>query len=148
MTKLAGFNSFLKGTLFSVMLIVSLSLMNQTQAAIRFWIATGPASWNNGANWSAFSGGTGGAGVPGVNDVAFFDAAANGDCTINGAVNVSGILMSGYTGNLIQNNFAITVGASGYAQNTGTFTGSGAVITINNSGSVYPCRRDLHQQFS
>ena len=134
MSKSGGFNLFIRSVIFFI-LFTSGFAAHHTFAAARFWIAAGPANWNSTANWSAFSGGAGGASVPGINDLAIFDAAGAGSCTIDAAVNVSGILLSNYAGTITQNNFTITIGASGYAQNSGTFTGGNAAITINNVGT-------------
>lgn len=46
----------------------------------KFWVGTDGASWNDTNNWSLISGGSGGAGVPGVNDNVIFDNA--NDCVI------------------------------------------------------------------
>jgi len=121
---------------FLVILLIGGSIYSHdAQAALRFWVSAGPGNWNNTANWSSFSGGVGGASVPGAADVAIFDASAGGNCTIDIVINVSGILLSNYTGNILQNNFAVTIGANGYAQNSGTYTGDAAAFTINSTGT-------------
>ena len=52
-------------------------------------------------NWSATSGGVGGAGVPGASDKAIFDGSVVDDCRLNAAINCAEIeIQSGYTGTL------------------------------------------------
>jgi len=125
------------GLAIGLALALLAGLAPRAEAANRYWIATSGANWNNTANWSATSGGTGGASVPGNNDVAFFDGAggANGDCNINATVNVGGSgglnIGSGYGGTITQGAFTITVGSTGWTQAGGTFTGSAAGMTLN-----------------
>ena len=72
----------------------------QTQAA-RYWVATTTSNWNNPANWSTTSGGTGGASVPGAADAVTFDFNGRGSCAIDVAVNIQKITVSfGYTGTI------------------------------------------------
>lgn len=40
--------------------------------ADRYWVAAA-SNWNDTANWSTTSGGSGGASIPGSSDVAIFD---------------------------------------------------------------------------
>jgi len=106
-------------------------------AANRYWVAASASTWNNTANWSTTSGGSGGASVPGFADIAIYDASLVGDCTIDAAVNVAGMsIVSGYTGTITQGAIAITVGASAYNQAGGTFTGSASAITVNGAFSL------------
>ena len=60
--------------------IFILLFSNITSAADRYWIASTASNWNNTANWSATSGGSGGATVPGVSEIARFDGGGLGDC--------------------------------------------------------------------
>src|SRR4051812_45126778 len=54
-----------------------------SQAADRYWIATGAATnWNSTANWSTTSGGSSGASVPVNGDGVFFDGAGKANCNI------------------------------------------------------------------
>src|SRR5690606_92056 len=73
-------------------------------------------------------------GVPGGADLAIFDSAFNGDCIIDAAVNVLGIRVDGFSGTIVQNGFAIVVGASGYIQYSGNFLGGAADITVAGTG--------------
>ncbi|MBL7812770.1 MAG: choice-of-anchor D domain-containing protein [Bacteroidetes bacterium] len=123
-----------------VLILIALTVFAQSAMAVnRYWVANGagPFDWNNTAHWSASSGGASGASVPGVNDLAIFDGAggANGPCSINTNVSVSGIQINGYNGTITQNAFTITMAADGYSQNSGTFSGSASAITINSTGT-------------
>ena len=101
------------------------------RAANRFWIASATANWNVAANWSATSGGAGGAGVPAVGDIANFDNLGLGNCNIPAAVTITGLIINGgYTGIITQGANPITLsGAATFSG--GSFIGSSATITIN-----------------
>lgn len=102
-------------------------------SANRYWIGNGTStSWNNTANWSTASGGSGGATVPGNADVAIFDASGTGNCSVDATVNVAGLSMqSGYTGTVSQGVYSITVGGSHAILSGGAFTGGSHYITVN-----------------
>ena len=112
-------------------------LAPRAEAANKYWIATSAANWNNTANWSLSSGGTGNAGVPGANDVAIFDGGggANGNCNVDATVNQTGTggfnIGSGYSGTISQGAVTITVGSTGWTQAGGTFNGGSNPIAIN-----------------
>lgn len=107
-------------------------LLFNCDAANRFWIAGSTGDWNNTANWSTSSGGSGGASVPGSSDVAKFDGNGTGNCTINATVNVAGIdIGSGYSGTISQGSYVVTVGSSHFNVAGGTFTGGSVKIDIN-----------------
>ena len=102
------------------MLLVSAGL----SAADRFWISASSSNWNNTANWSTTSGGSGGASVPGGSDRAVFNGVGgrNGGCTVDVSPTVDGMLVtSGYSGTF---NFgSATLSCSSNAD----FSGSGAI---------------------
>ena len=69
--------------------------------ANRYWIAPSVGKWNNTANWSTTSGGTGGASVPGSADIAIFDANSNTSlCLVTDPQTVNMILTTGYNGDI------------------------------------------------
>ena len=103
----------------------------QLGAANRYWVASSSSNWNNSSNWSTYSGGSGGASVPGSYDVAYFTAARNGNCNINTAVNVRGINIAGYSGCISQGSYTITIGSYNYTQSSGTFNGGTASLDLN-----------------
>ena len=106
-----------------------------TTGTLRYWVATSSGNWNSTANWSTVSGGGGGASVPVSTSDAIFDGNRNGDCNIDAVVNVKGVIISGYSGTIVQGSNAITIGADNFTQSSGIFTGSGtgSGITVNGS---------------
>lgn len=94
------------------------------------WIGTtGDGLWSTAGNWTNNT-------IPGASDNAYFNGSCtNCNATVNGAISVKGIVMaSSYTGTLTQGaGNALTVGASGWSQTAGTFTGSNAAIAMNGS---------------
>ena len=113
---------------FLCLLILSCST-RLALAAPRFWVSAASSNWNNTANWSATSGGTGGVSVPGSADDVTFDNTNAGNCVIDAAVSVTSITVSGYTGTISQGANTIAV-SSAASFGSGTFTGGSANITI------------------
>lgn len=109
-----------------------LACLNNLHAAKRYWIASSADYWNNGANWSATSGGTGGAGVPGSSDTAYFDGNSVFNDTIDVAVSIRRLdISSGFTGKIVQRSFTITIGVGGATLSGGIFSGGSAAITVS-----------------
>jgi hypothetical protein len=110
-------------------LLILISICTRLSAA-RFWVSATTSNWNNTANWSASSGGPGGASVPAATDDVNFDANGIGNCSIDAAVNVKSILVaSGYSGTILQGTSAITaLNAASFSG--GIFNGGSANITI------------------
>ncbi len=95
-----------------------------------YWVGANGGSWNNSANWSAVSGGTGGAGVPTITDTAIFDASATSTANIDTNIVVGNIkINSGYTG-------AITEATSSTITMTGTTTVSTGTLTLAGVNSI------------
>ncbi|TVR79783.1 MAG: hypothetical protein EA412_05685, partial [Chitinophagaceae bacterium] len=86
----------------------------------------------NTANWSTFSGGPGGASVPGPGNTAVFNGNGIGNCNVNQAVNVARLIVNDtYTGTINHNNFVFTVsGPIGAVINGGTFSGGTERINV------------------
>ena len=105
----------------------------QAHAATITWTAAAASSWNVSSSWSTGA-------VPKSTDIARFSASSTKNATVNMNVNVTGIqITSGYTGVITQSGGqAITIGASGYSQASGTFTGSGTTgdIAVNGPYSL------------
>jgi hypothetical protein len=78
----------------------------------RFWVGTG--TWDNSSttNWSASSGGAGGASVPGAADVALFDV-NSGACTLGATVGPGVVNQTGYTNTLTGTGFTINLTGTG-----------------------------------
>lgn len=116
--------------------------------ANRYWIAGSAANWNDTANWSTSSGGSGGASVPGSADVANFDGNGLGNCRLNASINVLGIVKaSGYTGTIdaATDDLDHTIGTSGLncSGNTGALHLGDGTWTCNGDwatrgGSLFP----------
>jgi len=124
-------NSFklLSACFFSAFLLVQTS-----NAADRFWIATVNSNWNNTSNWSTTSGGSGGASVPGTSDVVFFDGGGLGNSNLDVNVSITGLTVSsGYTSTISQGTSVITIGLAGATFSGGTFSGGNADITVSGS---------------
>lgn len=68
-----------KKLLFVVLCFMSITA---SLAAPRFWVGGASGVWNSAANWSATSGGAGGAGVPGSTDDVTFDTDAVVDVSL------------------------------------------------------------------
>jgi hypothetical protein len=87
--------------------------------ANRFWTGAvngGTGTWDttDTANWSATSGGAGGASVPTTGDVALFDVNSGaGICTLGSNVTVPTLNLTGYTGTLDFSTFKIGITNSG-----------------------------------
>ncbi len=65
----------------SIFILIVLLIGTQTFAADRYWIGNNTnKNWNTTANWSASSGGAGGASVPVAADNVFFNGGGVGQC--------------------------------------------------------------------
>ena len=115
--------------------------------AARFWVG-GTATWTaaNTTNWSATSGGAGGASVPGAADTVTFDAASGGGVVTVGAAynpSVISIDMGAFTGTLdfSANNNSPTMQTFN-CSGTGTRTlnmGSGTWTLTGNATTIFNC---------
>jgi hypothetical protein len=124
-------------TVFSFLLVF---LSNEVHAAKRYWIKTSAAKWNDTTNWSATSGGAGGASVPGVNDTAYFNGSGTGNDTLDVNVSVKHLnIASGYTGKIVQGTYTVTIGTTGATLSGGTFEGGSATITISGPSTIAGC---------
>ncbi len=123
----------MKVILFSL-LMVHCFVMNGF--AQRYWVASESSNWNDAANWSATSGGAGGASVPSATDLVIFNANGNGSCILSEDVFVTGLTLNGFTGLIDLNGFDLTTtGVNLFA--TGTIMnslGTGSLL-LNTTGS-------------
>ncbi len=125
-----------KKTLFFILFTLALNINLKTFAQ-RYWVSTTGGVWSNAANWSATSGGIGGAGAP-AGVMAIFDGAggAIGNCTIDIAVSVSGFsILPLYSGSIYQNTNAITITGNS-VWSGGTFLGGSNTITNNGALTI------------
>lgn len=124
------------------LLLLSFSFTEKLFAS-RFWVAAAASNWNNTANWSAISGGVGGATVPGVADDANFDNGGLGSCTMDAVLSVKSITVAAlYTGTISQGTNSITT-VNGATFSGGTFAGGMANIM----GSVFRSYFALHAAY-
>jgi fibronectin-binding autotransporter adhesin len=110
-----------------------------------YWVG-GTGNWSSGANWSAVSGGAGGAGPPSSSTDVFFDAnSGSGVSTVDVLSSCLSVDCTGFTGTLAGNNILVVSGTTFRlsAGMTVTFsgtveftTGSSAAITM--AGQVFP----------
>jgi hypothetical protein len=119
-------------------LLIAFALVTQFSVAqSRFWIATTAGNWNDPANWSATSGGAGGASVPTTGNLAVFNGTGgrNGNCTLDVAPTVGGITINGYTGTInLNGNILTTTGVNTFTTGTISNTGAAADLTLNTTG--------------
>jgi len=109
-----------------LLILISINSM----AADRYWISSSASNWNNTANWSTTSGGSGGASVPAFSDIVHFDANGTGTCTLDINASVDAVIMS--AGTLNTSTFTFTVSG------TGNSTFSGGTINGNNTFNIHP----------
>jgi hypothetical protein len=98
------------------------------------------SNWTSTTCWAASSGGASSGSTPGASDLAVFESAEVGNCTINSAINVGSItVQNGYSGTITHSNGNITLKGSFVFQDTvtGTFssTSGGGTIRTNGSGT-------------
>ena len=109
-------------------------------AADRYWVTNvaGFSNWSDAANWSATSGGAGGASVPGVTDMAIFDGNGSGACHVDINANIYGLhLRNGYNGNVdMQAGITLIVSAGNATFNDSTFNGADGDITVNGNFTI------------
>lgn len=71
----------------TIFLLCSINLFSQKL----YWVGGASNNWNNPVNWSTTSGGTGGAGVPGVANYAVFDSNADVNFDAGASTSILGI---------------------------------------------------------
>ena len=101
-----------------------------SMAANRYWIGSTSSNWNDANNWSATSGGTVGATIPGFTDVVYFDANGSGTCNLDVNASVAAVIMS--TGTLNTGAYTFTIGG------TSNSTFSGGTINGTNTFNIQP----------
>ena len=109
--------------------------------ADRYWIggdATNPTHFSVAANWSASSGGAGGASVPGVSDAVIFDTNSNGDnCVLTANISVLSINSdANHSANFDQAGYTISTVNDHKFEGTGNVT-LDAAVTMTGDGDFY-----------
>ena len=120
-----------------IFILLSILLLSfSSNAAKRYWRATSNSNWNNTANWSTSSGGTGGASVPSSSDYVIFDVNSTGTCTLDISVTVAQMKMTAGTLNTSTYNFTVS-GASSCTFSGGTINGNNTfVISLTGTAAI------------
>ena len=113
--------------------------------ANRYWIGTGNWDTTNTANWSASSGGAGGASVPTSADAVFLDAgSAGGTCTVTAVGSCGGLDCTGFTGTLAGSSqvncfgdFTLVTGMTYTRTGVTSFGGTGTRNVITAGKTLY-----------
>ncbi|MFD1000739.1 T9SS type A sorting domain-containing protein [Ohtaekwangia kribbensis] len=127
--KVISVNGFV--ALRKVCLLLLFASIGYTTFGQRYWVATTASNWNNAANWSTTSGGTGGASVPGAGVAAIFNGSGTGNCTLDMAPTIGSISISGYTGTINLNGNSLTIsGSTALTFSSGTISNSGATASV------------------
>ena len=102
-------------------------------SANRYWVGNNSnKNWNVTANWSATSGGSGGASVPGVTDSVYFDNGGPGQVILDVNISIARFTMqASYTDTIKQNGKTITTTSIGMQLNGGTFLGNTGNISVS-----------------
>lgn len=121
-----------------LLLLLSFYLFSYSFSADRYWISGLAGNWNNSANWSATNGGAGGASVPGVSDVAYFNNNGLGNCTVDIPVALGGLNTNNYTGTIDLNGNTFQVTSGNVDLRSGIISDGTSTITfiINTSGTA------------
>ena len=119
--------------------------------AARFWVG-GTGNWDAATttNWSASSGGAGGASVPGASDDVTFDASSGGGTvTVTATQSVLSITGGAHTGTLNTNGQTITAGTFNYSgAGTRTLTLGASTVNITGTGVVLQFTTDTNLTFN
>lgn len=126
--------------LFFPSVILYKNVPQKALAATYYWKggAAGDANnWSNADNWSATSGGAGGAGIPGVGDAAIFNSATSSvNCSLTSSVQVASITnlnTGGYSQTLAISSYTLTISGN-LAWNRGTLSATTGNLIV--SGNV------------
>jgi len=108
--------------------------------ANRYWVGT-TANWNDADNWSATSGESGGAGVPGPEDTAIFDGGDITSCQIDISSTVTSVIIySTYTATISINSGESLTTSGSFEIAGGTFTTNGGLLEVgsyNQTGGIF-----------
>ncbi len=110
--------------------------------ANRYWVgASNPDNWDDADNWSATSGGGGGAGVPGPEDTAIFDGENTTSCQIDISSTVASVIIySTYTATISINSGESLTTSGSFEIAGGTFTTNGEILDVgsyNQTGGIF-----------
>jgi hypothetical protein len=103
---------------------------DSTAAATRFWVGRTDGDFANPANWSATSGGSGGASVPTTRDAVCFDDKGSGECLIRGNVTIQSIEMTSGSNVRVKQAAGSALNLQLFNQSGGAFAGGDAAMTV------------------
>lgn len=109
------------------------SSSSESSNLARYWISAGASTWNSSANWAFYSGGPGGAPVPGPTDDVYFDGNGLGACTTDVAINIKSLTVgAGYSGklDLADSAYSHAISANVTADGVGEFDLGSSTLTI------------------
>ncbi|WP_301101395.1 hypothetical protein, partial [Propionivibrio sp.] len=125
----------MKKSIFYLLLLAFALLPGISAAATKYWIGSAGGAFSTAANWTTTAGSACGVNAnttaPGAGDIAAFVSDCTNSAVISGAASVAGINMA--AGSLTQNTGqspTLTVGASGFTQSGGSFTGGNTAISL------------------
>jgi hypothetical protein len=107
------------------------------QKPTRYWVAKAAAKVGVAANWAKSAGGSGGAAIPGPEDIIEFDEQGGGNCGIDGALNVAGIIVSaGYPAAIsIGPGTSVTI-SKDFSQAGGKFSAGNSAMTVSGDFTI------------
>ena len=112
-------------------------LPNASEAANRYWVGSSGGNFSDSANWSASTGGLGGASVPGSSDTAIFDGGGVNSSTIDITSTIQGLTISaGYTGTITVASGVTFTMTSAFTQADGTFNSGDTLLDNNGTGAT------------
>lgn len=133
----------LYAALLPLALVLQVVLATPCLAATYYWIGNG-GNTSVGTNWrksnpsSSQCDANANTTAPTTGDTIVFDPDCDGNATIDSNLSVDGMtVQSGYTGTITQNSsITVTLNVSGLTMAGGTFSGSGATITVSGDFSM------------
>lgn len=129
--------------LVSFFTIFAYQIPKKAYAASFYWkggAGGDPNNWSNANNWSATSGGAGGAGIPGSSDDAIFDAATSAtNCNLTASVavgSITNINTGGYNGTLSISSYTLTVSGD-FDWERGNLTATSGALNVGGDFLTY-----------
>src|SRR3982750_2210859 len=116
---------------YSGIILFALLINLRVSGANRYWVGNNSnKNWSVTSNWSATSGGLGGASVPTTSDSVYVEG--TGQLILDVNINIKYLMIkTSYTDTIKQSGKIITVGTSGMLLQGGIFLGDNADITVN-----------------
>jgi hypothetical protein len=126
----------MKASVIYLLLLSTILFAESVKGSNRYWVSATNSTWNNSSNWSATSGGTPGASVPGVNDAVIFNSLGLGNCTLDVAITITSINVNAtYTGSIVHGAQPISITSTATFAG-GSFSGGSGNITFGGSCTI------------